>query len=866
MSPSEPSPALRKWLHQHQLTGYLRVLATDPWADLEAAYATLNVAEITPEAVRAYLDLPPGGIKDVEMLTHERISAYYGEFSTTSKSYKTLGGHSDLFKEWSVLFMTVAFLQQNAHAMPRGKGSLLIAEFEGTRIDWAEWTAESILREIAANRKKPVPALAHWLAIFSPPPPGATKTASRPPSQGTSGGAHLLTAHDDVYVPEPLPEITEPEEQLKRERKRKGKAPMELPVSTGVPPYEPVPFTIFRDEREPTAQQPAEEDEPVLVIPTQLPATLYEDDSGERETRPKTPWAIGQRVQITPREWDADTPMEQPVTQELPRTPGRISPTPELDAHVEILVFDEEEDQQGRTISIKQRKKKKAHKRKRESGHTSEVSGKKKKRKIEAGGTQPMEVREQVPITAEPEPARPQPEDNATAPIMPLVDYPDEEQGGRQTPEQSTIPDPTRLVEEIRAPTASVPVVAEQSRSGVQAKAERSTASIDQIVMLAEQLLEATCKLKEEHDEETEEIQKTAELNKRLGRAEEALKRIRAERDASLRANEELGRAMQKKDAEIKKVRTELTKAQAYVTDYLMKEEELVRNAERAKEEVDRMRNEQGKHTGEINSLHRRLQQSKKERKEETVAFEQQLRKLRQELRDKEKTWSSKETKFTEDVINLTTDMRKLKAEVEEKRAETERLSTELTKKNNGFTELQNQLHRVKTESQLQYKQLVRRKELIDEANKRITELVASIQDGSQKAMMHVKKIIERFRQRTEADIEEATTTTLQQWCAEAAELQVLRADKANRDLKGSGFWKLDKANAEAVQANLKADFQRIAFTHHEEITKLLAKQREYVKQIAEEALTVAEPIRLAAEDSILHILDDEEENPAESG
>ena len=161
MSPSEPSPALRKWLHQHQLTGYLRVLATDPWADLEAAYATLNVAEITPEAVRAYLDLPPGGIKDVEMLTHERISAYYGEFSTTSKSYKTLGGHSDLFKEWSVLFMTVAFLQQNAHAMPRGKGSLLIAEFEGTRIDWAEWTAESILREIVANRKKPVPALAH---------------------------------------------------------------------------------------------------------------------------------------------------------------------------------------------------------------------------------------------------------------------------------------------------------------------------------------------------------------------------------------------------------------------------------------------------------------------------------------------------------------------------------------------------------------------------------------------------------------------------------------------------------------------------------------------------------------------------------
>ena len=67
MSPSKPSSALRKWLHQHQLTGYLQVLATDPWADLEAAYVTLNVAEITLEAVWAYLDLSPGGIKDVDV-------------------------------------------------------------------------------------------------------------------------------------------------------------------------------------------------------------------------------------------------------------------------------------------------------------------------------------------------------------------------------------------------------------------------------------------------------------------------------------------------------------------------------------------------------------------------------------------------------------------------------------------------------------------------------------------------------------------------------------------------------------------------------------------------------------------------------
>jgi hypothetical protein len=48
-----------------------------------------------------------------------------------------------------------------------------------------------------------------------------------------------------------------------------------------------------------------------------------------------------------------------------------------------------------------------------------------------------------------------------------------------------------------------------------------------------------------------------------------------------------------------------------------------------------------------------------------------------------------------------------------------------------------------------------------------------------------------------------ATATTLKGWAEQAAELQVLRADKANRDLRRPGLWKLDKANSKAVQKNL---------------------------------------------------------------
>jgi hypothetical protein len=92
-------------------------------------------------------------------------------------------------------------------------------------------------------------------------------------------------------------------------------------------------------------------------------------------------------------------------------------------------------------------------------------------------------------------------------------------------------------------------------------------------------------------------------------------------------------------------------------------------------------------------------------------------------------------------------------------------------------------------------------------------------------AQANIKWIIERFREQTRVAIEMATTTTLQSWAEQGelhptrctgtsgdkAELQVFRADKVNRDLRGPGFWKLDKANCEAVQKNLTTDFLRLA-------------------------------------------------------
>jgi hypothetical protein len=102
----------------------------------------------------------------------------------------------------------------------------------------------------------------------------------------------------------------------------------------------------------------------------------------------------------------------------------------------------------------------------------------------------------------------------------------------------------------------------------------------------------------------------------------------------------------------------------------------------------------------------------------------------------------------------------------------------------------------------------------------------------------NLRKLVDKFREKTKAEIEIATATAL----------QVLRADKANRELRGPGLWKLDKAKYEAVQKNLTTDFIRIALTHREEITKLLERHEEHVRTMHAEMEVVAELVVPAAQ------------------
>jgi hypothetical protein len=74
-----PSRSLVNRLNHRGIGGYLRVALATPWANLEEALTQVDVDELSTEAVRAFLDMPEGGEKEVEPYSDAMLMEYFGE-------------------------------------------------------------------------------------------------------------------------------------------------------------------------------------------------------------------------------------------------------------------------------------------------------------------------------------------------------------------------------------------------------------------------------------------------------------------------------------------------------------------------------------------------------------------------------------------------------------------------------------------------------------------------------------------------------------------------------------------------------------------------------------------------------------------
>jgi hypothetical protein len=128
---------------------------------MEAALERAHVHDLNPAAVRAFLDLPDGGVTEVKSYSDAVMTTYFGEYSSTAKSFLISGGRNEPFKDFAGFCTQWMLLQSNPTAVTKVRGSLIITSLENQHLDWATITSTALVWEVTANRKNRATVLAY---------------------------------------------------------------------------------------------------------------------------------------------------------------------------------------------------------------------------------------------------------------------------------------------------------------------------------------------------------------------------------------------------------------------------------------------------------------------------------------------------------------------------------------------------------------------------------------------------------------------------------------------------------------------------------------------------------------------------------
>jgi chromosome segregation ATPase len=151
-------------------------------------------------------------------------------------------------------------------------------------------------------------------------------------------------------------------------------------------------------------------------------------------------------------------------------------------------------------------------------------------------------------------------------------------------------------------------------------------------------------------------------------------------------------------------------------------------------------------------------------------------------------TWKHIETRLVSDVEGAYEDNGKLAQALANRNAETEKLAEERDVAVRCHRQAQEELGPLRLELSVATKDLKKVRVNQDAQQREIDRLMDELGKKTEMAQANLKRIVKKFREQTNAAIQVTTATALQGWAEQVAELQVLRPDKANRDLRGPGF------------------------------------------------------------------------------
>ena len=106
-----------------------------------------------------------------------------------------------------------------------------------------------------------------------------------------------------------------------------------------------------------------------------------------------------------------------------------------------------------------------------------------------------------------------------------------------------------------------------------------------------------------------------------------------------------------------------------------------------------------------------------------------------------------------------------------------------------------------------------------------ITDLRQTLADAQFRITIgedQIRAILRRQKINTLKMVTESMEKGWKTWSAQAAELQLLRADRENRKAQGQGFFKMTEEAISTIQEHIAKDLLEIAACHKEEVSRLM--------------------------------------------
>ena len=163
--------ALRNWLTENGLQGFIQVAEAPPHPNATEIASRINIATITDSMLRKKLNLDCTGERQIEMVPAHILERYYGKYSLSAKAFRTKDIPDPFFRDVAKFLLEVGCVHVNAYGMPKHKAGVVLATYEGTKVDWGT-VAGAALREGLStfqDGKKLRPIISQYLTILFPP-------------------------------------------------------------------------------------------------------------------------------------------------------------------------------------------------------------------------------------------------------------------------------------------------------------------------------------------------------------------------------------------------------------------------------------------------------------------------------------------------------------------------------------------------------------------------------------------------------------------------------------------------------------------------------------------------------------------------